>query len=260
MKIAVLGATGMLGQMVVRVLKQTRHTVTGLMHQELDALIFTAADTTLLGYDYIVNCIGLTNKHIDEERPQDVEKAIRINALFPHELAKLKIPVIQIATDCAFDHDTYGMTKRLGEVNQLNVANIRCSIIGPGNPLGLLDWFLEQEQGAIVEGYPHLWNGVTTLAFAKLCAGIIDHHQGFKRVPFMVYSGHFTPFDVIKKIHLLRLFARYYDREDIAIVTKNIKPINKAIDAGNPWYWEAAGYPERPSIEELVSELRAECM
>ena len=37
-------------------------------------------------YDYVINCIGVLKSAIDERGPESIERAIRVNALFPHEL------------------------------------------------------------------------------------------------------------------------------------------------------------------------------
>jgi dTDP-4-dehydrorhamnose reductase len=51
--------------------------------------------------DIVINAMGIT-KHIDEVRT----KVIRVNSIFPHELAqissKLGIRLIHISTDCVF--------------------------------------------------------------------------------------------------------------------------------------------------------------
>jgi dTDP-4-dehydrorhamnose reductase len=58
------------------------------------------------GYEYVVNCIGLTKAAIDETDPASVETAIRVNAVLPHELASLAVEfgarVLHISTDGVF--------------------------------------------------------------------------------------------------------------------------------------------------------------
>jgi len=56
--------------------------------------------------DWIVNAIGITKPYVRDDVPLEVERAVRVNAIFPHELAAAAPPrrarVLQIATDCVF--------------------------------------------------------------------------------------------------------------------------------------------------------------
>jgi dTDP-4-dehydrorhamnose reductase len=253
--VAVLGSTGMLGRMVTDVLKQDESIeVIEFNHHDFNAEIITAngLKVWLEEADYIINCIGMINKNIDENDSESIQRAIEVNAQFPRELEKLKIPTIQIATDCAGEPDTYGMTKMLGEVRGENFANIRCSIIGPGNKTGLLDWFLEQKE---CQGYMHhLWNGVTTLAFARMCLGLI---KSDKDVEFYDQVN-FTPADWECKAGILKKIGRYFNHsisitatfDPDAIVDRRISSSPQAI-----LLWKMAGYEDRPTIEYLVQEL-----
>ena len=81
--------------------------------------------------DYIINCIGILSSKINTNDSNSVSIAIRINALFPHELSfiskKLYSRVIHISTDGVFGknsglckedsscdaHDLYGKTNSL---------------------------------------------------------------------------------------------------------------------------------------------------
>ena len=74
--------------------------------------------------------------------------------------------------------DAYGKSKQRAEsaLSRPNDMVIRCSIIGldpPGKSRSLLSWFLNAE-GAI-EGYSNqMWNGITSLQWARIADGIID--------------------------------------------------------------------------------------
>ena len=95
------------------------------------------------------HAIGVIKPYIRDDDAAAVERALRVNGLFPHILARAAersgCRVLQIATDCVYagtignyreaaPHDAldvYGKTKSLGEVNSAAVHHLRCSIIGP---------------------------------------------------------------------------------------------------------------------------------
>lgn len=277
MTIAVLGSNGMLGSVVFKYLQQqsempdSQIKVDGFTREDMDAGQVDQAtlNNRLDGFDWIVNCIGVIKPHIKA----DAEEAIRVNALFPHLLKKVPaVKVIQIATDCVFSGDNpnpldeeephdptdiYGMTKSLGEAIDGNFYNIRCSIIGPkpGNK-SLMEWFLSQEEDGEVNGYTnHLWNGITTLAFAKICLGIINNggHE--------TLDQHVVPADVVTKYELLVMLADEYTRTDITVhAAMADKPCNRilgTIHKGlNERLWKDAGYAIMPTIRELITEMK----
>lgn len=227
----------------------------------------------LKGAKWVINCIGIIKPYIHDDNAREVERAVRINALFPHVLSQAVAPakIIQIATDCVYSGtkgsyvesdphdaiDVYGKTKSIGEVYSDNMYNIRCSIIGPekSGHFSLMDWFLTQKHGASVQGYRnHLWNGVTTLHFAKICKGIIgkDINVG--------HLQHVAPKDKISKGEMLKVFARHFEREDVKItMVDSPQTIDRTLASenkkGNLKLWKAAGYEKVPTIEEMVKEL-----
>ncbi len=198
--VLVLGAHGMLGSMVARVLaRDPELRVSTAARDRFD--VRRDAVGTLLdrdAIDWIVNAVGVTNARIDERVGESIEDAIAVNALFPYRLAAEAAQrgqrVVQIATDGVYSgdrgpydesaehdpRDVYGKTKSLGEVPAENVWHLRCSIVGPepGRPRSLLGWVLGASRGAELTGYDgHRWNGITTLHFARLCAAIIGGAQ-----------------------------------------------------------------------------------
>ena len=148
--------------------------------------------------DYIINCLGITKPHINDNNEQDVARAKLVNTLVPAERASLAentgSRVIQIATDCVFSGckghyletdahdaaDVYGKTKSLGEVVSNNVMHIRVSTIGRelGRSTLLLEWVLSHAHGATIPGFTdHFWNGVTTNHFSKVVRGMNSQRQ-----------------------------------------------------------------------------------
>ena len=286
-KILVLGASGMLGHTVSRVLKFENLSVTdGVRSSKSQSgfspeLVFDATDPfsmqtqyELDAYDYVINCSGVIKQKSNEEDSAEIENAIKVNSLFPFALSdmalKFGFKVIQIATDCVYDGhegryteksihnatDVYGKTKSLGEVKSKEVMNIRTSIVGieDNSNYSLLSWFLSQQSNAKIEGFTnHLWNGVTTYHFAKVVAGIIKNSE------FEAGTFHLVPAEDVSKYQLLHFFSIYFDREDVEII-KNAK--SDAIDrtlstlnqASNLKFWKSAGYNEPQRISTMIHE------
>lgn len=227
------------------------------------------------GNQWVINAIGIIKPLIHDKDPFEVERAIRINSLLPHILAKNAdmngIKVIQIATDCVYSGDkgkykesdvhdaldVYGKTKSFGEVYFSNVFHLRCSIIGPEPKefKSLLGWFLGQRIHSDLKGFTnHRWNGLTTLHFAKICYGIISKDIELSHVQHVVPDGEVTKFD------LLNIFSSYFKREDVSInpfeteipMDRTLSTINKDL---NTYLWNSAGYELPPSVPEMVEEL-----
>jgi dTDP-4-dehydrorhamnose reductase len=285
-RVLVLGGTGMLGSMVVDVLAGERGLPVTATARSTDAIpriegvnwrAFGGADDLDLvdSHAWIVNAIGVIKPFIHDEDPGEVENAIRMNSLFPHELAATAAQsgasVIQIATDCVYSGakgdyaegdphdalDVYGKTKSLGETPAAHVHHIRTSIIGPemGRCRSLLEWFLGQPKGASVNGFTnHRWNGISTYHFARVCAGIIS---GGVQPPA---RHHLVPSGEVTKFELLEAFASAFGREDITISPVEAssvidRTLATSDAATNEELWRAAGYDTPPSVPEMVTEL-----
>lgn len=227
--ILVLGSSGMLGSTVRRVLSSREWLVAGTP-SDFDILATPREQWTaqLQGqaYDFVVNCIGILKPAVDELDAQSVARAIRVNALFPHELAAA-LPgarILHISTDGVFAGDrpqpyletdptdcpdVYGKTKALGESAAANVLNFRCSIVGrdPHGGKGLLEKVLRAPEGAELTGFDdHIWNGVTTNQFAALCRRVIES-GAFDRLRAVSSVHHFCPNPALTKYELLCTMA-----------------------------------------------------
>jgi dTDP-4-dehydrorhamnose reductase len=225
--------------------------------------------------DWAVNCIGLIKHRIQDHQRDSTERAVRVNALFPHILANAAqetgCSVLQIATDCVYSGakgsyiesdphdaiDVYGKSKSLGEVCAPGMHHLRCSIIGRElkDHRSLLDWFLGHPQGARIQGFSnHLWNGVTTLHFARICLGVI--REGI----VLPHLCHVVPEDVLPKGDLLKVFRQAFGREDLQV---DLHPAPQAVDrslatsdtALNHRLWASAGYSAPPTLAGMVTEL-----
>lgn len=279
MKVLVLGHSGMLGHEMVRVLRQGGIAVTTAGRNgadiELDVSKMNFSDARRQGFDYLINCIGLTTHNIDELDPVSVSRAKQLNTEFPKQLANFAeisgAKVIQIATDCVFSGskgsyletdphdatDVYGKTKSDGEIDSSAVMQLRCSIIGRENKgkKSLLEWVIGQPQGATVPGFTDRhWNGVTTTAFARVVAGIIQS-SGFK-----AGSRHLIPADQMTKFELVSEISKAFGRDDLEVspkasgVAKDLT-LSTIDPEFNLRLWAAAGYQSIPSIKELIAEI-----
>jgi dTDP-4-dehydrorhamnose reductase len=290
-KVAILGHTGMLGHQVLHRFHQTCHgqyITRTFPRQFLNAETTSVSELACLldGADYAINCIGVIKPRIDEQDQASVQRAVQVNALFPYLLAQAAertgARVLQIATDCVYSGtgqsagqhdefsphdplDVYGKTKSLGEVRFSRVCHLRCSIIGQGGsggPQSLLGWFLGQPENATVNAYTnHLWNGVTTLAFARICHGIMQAGSDF--FDSLPHISHVVPAVSLTKAELLRKFAYHYHRHDLLINDcEALTRVDRTLTTMNPGrnlaLWQAAGYAVPPSIGQMVEEMAKE--
>lgn len=282
MNILVLGATGMLGSAVFRHLSQIdTYKVTGTTTSNSEVFVkynvLTTQISDLVSHfdpEYIINCIGKIKPEIDESNINSRTSAIQINSIFPHHLAALdrKYKVIQIATDCVYtgkkgsysesdQHDAidvYGKTKSLGEVNGGSILNLRCSIIGRelGTKKSLIEWVLSQPINAQINGFiNHKWNGVTTLAFAKIVEGIIKNNRIYPRDK----SIHLVPSDIVDKFALVSSIAKYFGRLDLEIRPTNSgesidRSLRTKFEDINKTLWLDAGYTRVPMVSDMIQE------
>ena len=229
-RIAVLGSSGMLGSALTKYMSESFGEVVefnrsgeAIVRRNLARKIDVSdPDMALdqvfadLEINYAINAVGLIKQLIREDDPSSVQAAKVINTEFPKKLQdyaiKSQIKIIQIGTDCVYSgsrggyteddkfdpEDVYGETKANGELNSKNLMTIRCSIIGrePKSTNSLIEWVLSRPKDAKINGYAnHLWNGVTTLDFAKVVTGVI------KTNAFQIGNVHLIPKNEISKFN-----------------------------------------------------------
>ena len=286
--ILVIGSTGMLGSAVAKFLASTNHEVvesntsgnsvipsnvcvrfdiTTNSAEELLKLVSTPID-------YIINCSGVIKHKIDDNELKSVKNAERINSDFPRELAiagsAKSLRIIQIATDCVFsgsvglydedsEHDAtdiYGVTKSKGETKFDNLMILRCSVIGReiNSHVEFIDWILGQTKEAKLNGFSnHLWNGITTLHFAKIVLGIVSTNT------FKSGIHHVVPSDSASKFEMINMVCKNFAREDIQIERALAETaVDRRLDTKFPEMnrdlWLNAGYDKPLSIQEMISE------
>lgn len=293
-KVAILGCSGMLGSIVLDYFaNKTKYQAIATLSNDKDLRSwqkkyadvefrvfdaegdFAQVKGAIKDADWAINAIGIIKPYIHDDNAKEIERAVKVNALFPHLLGRAAqetgAKVVQIATDCVFSGekgsyietdqhdalDVYGKTKSIGEAYFDNVYHLRCSIIGPEIKahLSLMDWFLGQPVGTDVNGFRnHYWNGVTTLSYARLCAGIIKDDIEINHLQHIVPSGR------ISKADMLNVFSLEFGRKDIKItptdapkiVDRTLETTNKELNAS---IWKATGYQKIPTVEEMIKEL-----
>ena len=288
--VLVLGANGMLGKMISLYLKSNNEFNVFVTARNKSSFIeknfeknftnFELSDNYIVNLkdivnniDFIVNCIGVIKPKIDEKNPNSIKETILTNSYFPLELQNLalenQIKYIQIGTDCVFSgndgsytessfmdaKDLYGKSKIVGEIEGINKSLIRSSIIGPeeGKGFSLMNWFLKNTQQEVSGYRNHLWNGVTTLNFAKVVEGFILSKE------FNFKTQHLIPKNTITKANLLEEFKKHFNK-DIGIkhidaeeiIDRTLLTNNEQV---NEKLWKYAGYSSIPTVEENIEEL-----
>jgi dTDP-4-dehydrorhamnose reductase len=285
LNVLVLGADGMLGSMVARVLSTNSalHVVRSTRIRAPQGLAFDATQHSVSDLldearcDWIINAIGILDTNIDENDPDSVVAAINVNASFPNRLAAAAgrdRRVLHISTDGVFSgrnapydepapHDAagvYARTKSLGEPRFSNCVTLRCSIIGPeSSPArSLLGTILSQPFGAVIAGRTnHRWNGVTTLHLARLCAALILADDS--NLPSVL---HVVPGDTVTKAQLIDLCIAAFGRSDLTVAAQRAAvPLDRTLRTVHPEInqrlWAGAGHAVPPTIDEMVKELAA---
>jgi len=286
-RVAVLGTTGMLGATVSAHLRENGFEVQEFNRRgisrwkDVSALEFTVGDLTkiqdlqvLAGFDVVVNALGLIKQVIDENDEKCVMRSHLANSFFPMLLNEFsvdsKIPVLQIGTDCVFSGatgqyiesseqqytDLYSFTKCVGENLSLETNILRTSVIGceAETKVSLLSWVLSQERNSKIFGYKdHRWNGLTSLHFSKIIAGIIRANN------FQSGVRHVVPANVVTKETLVKSIAENFGRRDIEVVPIDSgNPIDRSLRTvslvNNVKLWTDAGYAQPLTIEEMIVE------
>jgi len=252
MRVLILGATGMLGYSLFSNLREYDEfevlgTVRNIKGKEsffqdcLSSLVFDVDVTDSAQIEsaivstkpsVVINCIGLIKQH-------DVSKqhvnAIEINALLPHQIARLcdlhSARLVHFSTDCVFSGtegmytesslpdatDLYGKSKYLGEVDYSPHLTLRTSIIGHelSSSVSLVDWFLSQE--GETKGFSKaIFSGLPTCYIAKLLA------EHILKVPELSGLYHLSV-AAIDKYSLLKLIAEIYSKDIVINESPELK-------------------------------------
>lgn len=260
--IAVIGAGGMLGNAVVRWFRNAGDEVVAVTRREFDiarAPVEALAD--LLGdARHVVNCAGVIKPRIAD---MPIEEVLRVNAVFPHNLALLcrasDRQLFHVTTDCVYSgarggyteedffdaDDVYGLSKNGGDGAPCMV--LRTSIIGEetGQSRSLLEWARSQA-GKQVNGFVnHRWNGVTTVHLAEIVGTIID--RGLYREG--IHHVH-SP-DTFTKHELVSLIDEVYELGMTVVPVDAPIACNRDLASVHGLSREVATKPLRQQIAEM---------
>jgi dTDP-4-dehydrorhamnose reductase len=282
--VLVLGASGMLGHMLVRVLSK-RHQVVGTTSSKYDSKSPLARVLDKINWidqvdvrnwhtvenairhvkpNVLINCVGVIKQKMDSGNIMD---AILINSLLPHQLAttckKLDIRLIHFSTDCVFEGtpgikhlsdtpnatDLYGTTKRLGEVNDGNALTIRSSIVGcqiKGSE-SLFQWAISQRGKKVYGRTNARYSGLTTMAMAQAVLNLIEHFPQIHGIQ-QIASEPISKFDLLSKLNrALNL--------QLIIEPSNDLIIDRALDGSQ---FTQLTDIQIPSWDEMLNEFSAD--
>jgi dTDP-4-dehydrorhamnose reductase len=281
-KVLVIGASGMIGCTVLRVLSEKndwqvfgsvrderfksffsesigKRLVSGIDVEQTDALVKILDQ---LRPNVVVNCAGLTKHKMGAEDPL---VSVPINTLMPHRLAGLcnlvGARLIHISTDCVFSgskggyvesdypdaRDVYGKSKGLGEVIYPHAVTLRTSTIGHElqSKFGLLDWFLSQRHSC--NGFSRaIFSGLPTVVFAQIIRDVVIPHDKLSGL----YHVAAKP---INKFDLLNLIADVYGQQ-IDIVRDEKLVIDRSLNAER--FNQLTGY-SAPGWPELIKLMHS---
>jgi len=282
MKILVLGASGMLGNAMVRVMSENKGwEIYGTIrsegskryfHADIAAKLISGVDVEhhdslvqaiiRVRPDVVINCVGLIKQLADADDPL---QAIPINALLPHRLSRLceltNARLVHMSTDCVFSgekggyretdpsdaKDLYGRSKFLGEVAYPHAITVRTSIIGHElqSAHGLLGWFLSQKYRC--KGFTKaIFSGLPTVVLAQIIRDVVIPNAG-------LYGVYHVAAQPISKHDLLKLIAEIYDKT-IEIIPDNKLVNDRSLNADR--FRDATGYMA-PGWPELVRSMHA---
>ena len=279
MRILVFGASGMLGNAVLRVMSERRAwPIFGTVRcadpalqaiapsAELISGVHADQPDTLLAAmerarpDVVINCVGLVKQLSNAEDPL---VAVPLNTLLPHRLARMcevaGARLVHISTDCVFSgkhgnyvesdpadsQDVYGRSKLLGEVDYPQAVTLRTSIIGHElrSARGLVEWFLSQ-QGR-VKGYTSaVFSGLPTCELARVIRDFVIPHTGLRGI-YHVAS------EPISKHDLLQIVKKIYGKA-LEIEPDDSVKMYRSLNATR--FREATGYVA-PAWPDLVARM-----
>lgn len=238
-RVLVLGASGLLGHMLVRVLSEN-HTVFGttlspytgsspllrILPREnwfdtVNACTIEAVEQIISDVkpDVVLNGVGLIKQKMT---PSVNSYAIQINSLFPHQLLELckktETRLIHFSTDCVFEGtpgvkyvtdaptatDIYGLSKLLGEVQEDPALTLRTSVVGRQlfGAESLFEWAISQ-RGKTVSGFKNaIYTGLTTHELSYVVKRIIEEQPKLVGL-FQVASEPISKYELLAKLNVM---------------------------------------------------------
>ena len=282
MRIIVLGAAGMLGNAMFkvmskcdglevwgtvrksRILKKLGPALRGRIKVDVDvenaeSLVRLFAE---LRPQVAINCIGLVKQL---QGANDPLLALPINAMWPHRLARacesIKCRLVHVSTDCVFSgrkgsyketdetdpKDLYGRSKLLGEVNYAHTLTLRTSIIGEEleGSHGLVSWFLAQR--GEVRGFTRaFFSGLPTFELARIVRDLVLPRSDLKGL-YHVASDPISKYDLLHLLNVEYKTGLHIEPDDTLKIDRSLDP---------SLFRETTGYVA-PRWAELVARMRS---
>lgn len=202
MKVLILGHSGMLGHMVLKLLKSKNIDCSICVDRWPDVL-FQKSIMDFEG-DIIINCAGAIPQRTNDF-PVNYNLSVVLDS-FSHSDCK----IIHPGSDCENDNGLYSISKKKAsdwiKFHSKKTKIIKTSIIGPeiSSSYGLMEWFLSQKKE--VNGYSEFyWNGNTTLTWAKYCYEMIKNWDAWGKETILQS-------DCISKFQLLETIKDVYGK------------------------------------------------
>ncbi len=280
MKVLVLGATGLLGNAMFRVLSQADNlAVCGTVRSAAAQMHFTPVlasrlikvedleDATQLvalldtfAPDTVVNCAALPRA-----QAQDPTRLIAVFSLLPRRLQQLcrerDIRLIQIGSDGVFSgkrggytendlpdaEDLYGIAKIIGEVDGPRALTLRTSMLGPelAGQNGLLSWFLRQE-GECRCYTRAIFSGFPTVVLAEIVRDVVFPDES-------LHGIYHVAAEPISKFDLLELVRQQYGKQ-IQMIPDDSVVIDRSLSAER--FRRATGYSS-PCWRDMIATMHA---
>lgn len=279
MKILILGATGLLGNAMFRVLSETENfLVFGTARDETTSEYFShplrsrlitlnnlESPDEVVGLfnaiepDVVINCTAYRRS-----QKQEFMRLIAIFSLLPRQLQHLceerNIRLIHFSSDGVFSgaagnyterdmpdaNDQYGIAKILGEVVGCRTLTFRTSVLGPEltQHTGLLEWFLRQN-GECRCYTRSIFSGFPSVVLAEIIRDIVLPNEE-------LYGIYHLASEAISKFDLLELVRQEYCKEIKMIADESIV-INRSLSAER--FLLTTGY-KPPSWPEMITRMR----
>jgi dTDP-4-dehydrorhamnose reductase len=283
MKVLVLGASGLLGSALFRVLSETTpwNVLGAIRDPEVRHLFPPAlvARTVLCGDleqpgvlekaiasadpDVLLNCLSVRKSELTEGNLRKVVASLSVlPQRMAHVCARMGVRLVHFSSDGVFSGtkggyteddlpdatDQYGVAKYLGEVRDPHAVSIRTSMIGHelGGGNGLLEWFLAQE--ATCNGFPRsVFSGLPTVELARVIRDFVLVRPELSGVYHVAASP-------ISKFDLLQLVADVYGKR-IELLADDRVVIDRSLNMAR--FRAATGY-EAPPWPELIAAMHAD--
>lgn len=282
MNILILGASGLLGSALMRVIPSNKnYNVQGSIRSSLFASNQNSFKNQLISsndllikenLDYlidkanpnvVINCLSASGFAISSG---DILELKRIYQEFPSQLSFIcrekNIRLINFSSDGVFSgngngdyteemepdaSDPYGMAKKLGE-NACgdDALTLRTSIIGHqrGAKNGLLEWFLSQKDRCI--GYENVvFTGLPAVEIGEILRDYVIPNKKLRGL-FNIAGRKIT------KFQLLKLISVAYSK-DIEIIPASSPVLNRSLNASK--FQRAAGYSP-PPWTDLIFKMK----